>query len=447
MRTTFLPALALGMVLATVARADDLPKIPHEKYVLPNGLEVILVPDRSVPLVEVNLWYHVGSGDEDKGKSGFAHLFEHMMFQGAKHIGEDVHFKILEAIGGSGVNGSTNSDRTNYYQTIPSNHLETALWLESDRMGYLLETVTQKSLDNQRDVVKNERRQSYETRPYALEQLGVLQVLYPEGHPHRYSTIGRHEDLTAASLDDVKSFFKKWYVPSNATLVIAGDFDVAEGKKLVEKWFGSFPKLPKPVKKNALAPKITAAKTYSVEDPFARLRRYKLTWHSPKIYSPGDAELDILAFVLGAPGTGRLYRRLVLDTQLATNVAAYQVSQRQSSIFVVQVDLKPGSNLDEVKKIVDDEIGKVRTEPVTDKEIARARVNIESDFVWGLESLHGRVERLQAYNDSFGRPDGFAEDLARYRNATAAGLQKVAEKYLAPTARVESLTMPKGGAK
>jgi len=447
MRTHLVSALALAMVVASPALADDVPKVPFEKYTLPNGLEVILVVDRSVPLVAVDTWYHVGGGDEDPGRSGFAHLFEHMMFQGTKHTGEDVHFKILELIGASVIQGTTDNERTNYYQVVPAHQLETVLWLESDRMGYLLESATQKSLDNQRDVVKNERRQRVENIPYGLERQALVQALYPEGHPYRYDVIGKHEDLTAASLDDVKAFFKKWYVPSNATLCIVGDFDPAEVKKLVEKWYGSFPKLPKPQRKVSLAPRFTQPKQLTVEDPFARLRRYRVAWHSPKLYAAGDADLDVISFVLTNPGTGRLYKRLVLESQLATTVRSAQDSQMQSSTFSISVDLKPDADLAAAKKIVEEELDRVRKEPVSDGEIRRARTNIESGYIWGLESQIGRAERLQAYNQNLGKPDGFAEDLGRYANVTPATMQKVAEKYLAPTARVEVVTMPKGGAK
>jgi predicted Zn-dependent peptidase len=451
MRTNLLSALAVALVAAAAfsqpARADEIPKIALEKITLPNGLEVIFVVDHSVPLVAVSTWYHVGGGDEEKGRSGFAHLFEHMMFQGTKHTGQDVHFKTLEEIGATGINGTTSNDRTNYFQTVPAHQLETVLWLESDRMGYLLEAVTQKDLDNQRDVVKNERRQRRENTPYGLERDAMTQALYPEGHPYRYDVIGRHEDLTAASLEDVKAFFRKWYVPSNATIVIAGDFDPAEAKKLVEKWYGSFPKLPKPKQQVSLAPRFTQAKKATVEDPFARLRRWRLAWHSPKLFAAGDAELDILAYVLGSPGTGRIYKRLVLETQLATTVSVSQYSQAQSSVFSISADLKPDADLAKVQKVIDEELDRVRREPITEAEYKRARTNIESAYVWGLESLIGRAEQLQSFNHTLGHPDGFAEDLARYAKATPAGILKVAEKYLAPTARVEVLTMPKGGAK
>src|SRR5688572_11670411 len=241
-----LAAAALALATAPASRAQD-PKIPFERYTLANGLEVVLVEDHSVPLVAVDLWYHVGSGDEVPGRSGFAHLFEHMMFQGTRNTGEDKHFEILQTIGGTDVNGTTNTTSTNYYEVVPSNQLETALWLESERMGYLPETITEKSLDNQREVVRNERRQSYDNVPYGQEQFAVSELLYPEGHPYRYLVIGKHEDLAAATADDVKAFFAKWYVPANATLTLAGDVDRATAKRLVEKWFGTFPATRKPV--------------------------------------------------------------------------------------------------------------------------------------------------------------------------------------------------------
>ena len=459
MSRTILWAGVLALMLAASPRAwaeaDPIPKVQFTKYTLPNGLEVILIPDRTVPLVAVSVWYHVGGGDETPGKSGFAHLFEHMMFQGTKHTGEDVHFKILEEIGASNVNGTTNNGRTNYFEVVPSNHLETALWLESDRMGYMLETVTEKSLANQRDVVKNERRQRIDTAPYGKENMATYEQLYPEGHPYRYNVIGRFEDLTAASLDDVKGFFRTWYVPSNATLTLAGDFDEAEAKKAIDKWFAGFPKLPKPKRSAALAAPPKQPKQIVVKDEFARLKRVRYAWHTPKLYAPGDAELDLAAYALGDAGTGRLYRKLVLDKQLAARVTVYQESQDLSSAFHIIADLKEGSDVAAVKQIIEEEIGRLAKEPMSDKELGRGRLAMEVRFVWGLEPLLGRTETLQGYNHSFGDPDGFARDLNRYRQATAAGVQAAVAKYLAPNARVEVVTEPgapaaapaKGGAK
>ncbi len=259
-RLLLIPA-ALLIVSAGQLRAEPSSEAPRvnlefDKYVLENGLEVVLHRDTAAPDVAVNLWYHVGSGDEVLGKSGFAHLFEHMMFQGTKHTGEDVHFKTLEEIGASSINGSTTTDRTNYFQTVPRHHVETALWLESDRMGYLLDLLTEESFRNQVDVVRNERRQRYDNRAYGRARFALARTLYPEGHPYRYMTIGRHEDLENASLEDVRAFFRQWYVPSNATLVIAGDFEIADMKALVTKWFGTFPTLPRPTPGKAAPPAI-----------------------------------------------------------------------------------------------------------------------------------------------------------------------------------------------
>ena len=301
---TLVSSSAAPVRTATAAApvAADEVELEFESYTLDNGLQVILHHDPRAPTVAVNLWYHVGSGDEVPGKSGFAHLFEHMMFQGAKHIGEDVHFDVLREIGATGINGTTNSDRTNYYEIVPRHELETALWLESDRMGYLLDLLSEESFANQRDVVRNERRQNYDDRAYGRSRFAVAAAMYPEGHPYRYLTIGRHEDLEAASLADVQKFFLKWYVPSNATITIAGDFDPDQAKALVRKWFGSFPSLPKPEHRELAAPKLDQDVVVEVPDPFARLERMQFVWHSPAYYAPGDLELDVVGRALGANG-------------------------------------------------------------------------------------------------------------------------------------------------
>jgi predicted Zn-dependent peptidase len=419
------------------------PKIPFEKYTLDNGLEVILLQDNRTPVVFVSVWYHVGSGDETPGKSGFAHLFEHMMFQGTKNTGEDQHFKVLQTIGASSVNGTTNSDRTNYFEQVPSNQLETALWLESERMGYLLGSVTPESLKNQIDVVRNERRQRLDNQPYAVELFASLALLYPEGHPYRYSVIGRHEDLESASLDDVKNFFKKWYVPANATLTIAGDFEPAAAKAAVQKWFGGFPKAQKPMRKAAPAPRLAKTARQVVEDPLAKLRRVHYVWHSPASYAPGDAELDLLAWSLGSQ-TGRLYRALVIDRTLARSVMVAQGGQQWSGTFDIIVDLLPDADLAEVEKIINAEVARVLAEPISDKELARALTNVEAAFITGLEPLIARAETLQSYNHYFGDPGAITADLARYRAATPAGILEAAKRVLSAP-RVELVTMPKGG--
>lgn len=441
------PLLIAAMLCfaASTAVADD-PKLEFEKYKLPNGLEVILAPDPAVPLVAVNVWYHVGSGNEVPGKSGFAHLFEHMMFQGSKNVGSDKHFEILRMIGSNQVNGTTNSDRTNYFEVVPSNSLETALWLESDRMGHLLELVDRAALDNQIDVVRNERRQNYDNVPFRKALFAIYAAMYPEGHPYRYLTIGKHEDLTTASLDDVKGFFKTWYVPSNATLAIVGDFDVAKTKELVNKWFASFPASKKPQTISVPAP-ATKATTVTVQDSFAKQRQVTYVWHSPAIFAADDAELDIAANALGAEGRGRLYKSLVFDKQLATRVSVSQDGSGFSGTFDVTVTLRSEANLDEVKKIVTDAIAELAKEPLSPKEIARVVASSEASTIYRLESLNNRANILQAYNHYLGDPGKLSWDLDRYRKATAEGVRKAVAKYLTPDRMVTVITQPTGGAK
>jgi len=441
----FRSALTLVVLLAASASghaAEGDPKLPLERYHLGNGLEVILHPDKTVPLAYVSVWYHVASGDETPGKSGFAHLFEHMMFQGSTHVGEDKHFEVLKKIGASSVNGTTNADRTNYFEQVPSHQLETALWLESDRMGYMLPLLTEKSLANQRDVVRNERRQNYDNVPYGKERFAINRLLFAEGHPYRHLTIGRHEDLANASLEDVKNFFRKWYVPSNATLLIAGDIDVPETKKLVEKWFGSFPKTPRPARRMVPPTPITAVKREVVNDEFAKLRRVHYAWHSPRAFGPGDAELDILASVLGRPGTGRLYKILVHEKQWAQTVGVGQQSQGFSGIFHITIDLKPEADMKAVEQVVDQELEKVMREPISERERQRVITETEASFVRGLETLVARGETVQMYNHFLSEPDSFTKHLDQFRNATAEGVRSTAGQYLKKQNRVEVITMP-----
>jgi len=440
--------LLVAAVLAAVAApafAED-PHIKFEKYKLSNGLEVILSPDPSVPLVAVNVWYHVGSGDEVPGKSGFAHLFEHMMFQGSKNVGMDKHFEILRKIGATGVNGTTNPNRTNYFEVVPSNSLETALWLESDRMGHMLEILDRGALDNQIDVVRNERRQNYDNVPYRKALFATYEAMYPPGHPYRYLTIGKHEDLTGASVDDVKNFFKTWYVPANATIAIVGDFEPANAKKLVEKWFGSFPASEKPRTVKVPMPSVKA-KTVTVDDTFAKLRQVAFTWHTPALFADGDAELDIAANALGAEGRGRLYKTLVYDKQLAQGVSVSQQSSGFSSLFQIEVTLRTGASLDEVTKIVMDEVARVGRENLGQKEIERFVARTEANAIYGLESLNGRANNLQQYNHFLGDPDRITWDLDRYRKTTADKIRAAFATYIVPAKAVTIITNPAGGAK
>ncbi len=432
--------VAALVMIASPSHAED-PRLAFERYTLDNGLEVILHQDNSVPLVAVNVWYHVASGDETPGKSGFAHLFEHMLFQGSKNVGEDKHFDLLKNIGASGINGTTNTDRTNYFEVVPSHQLETALWIESDRMGYLLPLLNQKSLNNQIEVVRNERRQNYDNVPYGKTRFALSAGLYPEGHPYRYLTIGKHEDLESATLDDVIGFYKEWYMPANATLCLAGDFDTAEAKALVNKWFGSFPKTTKPAHKKPAMPDIQVPRQ-EITDDFAKLRRIEWAWHTPGNFAPGDAELDIVASALADTGTGRLYKILVHEKQLAQSVSAYQSSQGASSYFSLAVTARTGADMAEIEKIVDAEMEKIRTEAVTEREFARVVTGKEASFVWSLEDLLARANLLQSYNHYVGNPDYITADLDRYRNTTPEKTRDVAAKYLVADRKVVVITQP-----
>ncbi len=436
------PVPARSLVTAAASSSEEV-ELAFERYTLDNGLEVILHHDPRAPLVAVNLWYHVGSGDEDPGRSGFAHLFEHMMFQGAKHIGEDVHFDLLREIGATGINGTTNRDRTNYYEVVPSHHLETALWLESDRMGYMLDLLSEASFANQRDVVRNERRQNYDDRAYGRERFAVAAALYPEGHPYRYLTIGRHEDLEAASLAEVQRFFLKWYVPSNATLTLAGDFEPAAAKAAIEKWFGSFPRLPKPAHRDVEPPRLEKTTRVEVRDPFAGFERIHLTWLSPGYLHEGDLELDVAAQALSATGWGRLYRRLVLEEKLARAVGAWQGGAQRNGEFNITVTLRPGIEgaRDRAIAIVDEELARLRKEGVSAEELRRFQIGREAGFVFGLESLNGRANSLQSYNHYKGDPGYFRTQLQQIRALTPEAVRSATAKWV-DGPRAEVITVP-----
>jgi predicted Zn-dependent peptidase len=416
--------------------AASLPHLPFEKYALPNGLEVILLEDHRIPEVAVDVWYKVGSKDEVDRRTGFAHLFEHVMFQGSKHVPEDKHFEYLQKAGVSNANGSTSTDRTNYFEVVPSNQLELALWLESDRMGFLLDRPAFKeTIDVQRDVVKNERRQRVENRPMGLVEKVELESLYPPAHPYHHEVIGSMEDLTAASVDDVRAFFRTFYVPNNATLVIAGDFDRAKTKALVEQYFGPIPHggaIPR-------RPPVAATRTRQVTiDMEAKVQQPALTvaFPTPANFAPGDRELDVLANVLGNGKSSRLYKRLVYDLKIAQSVSASQDSLMLASDFEITASPMPGHTLEELLGIINEEIAKLQQTPVDAVELERAKNQIESGTVRALEPLIARAERLQHYNYLVGDPGYLAEDLRRYRAVTAEEVQRAAQTWLKPSERV-----------
>jgi zinc protease len=440
-------AFAAVGVLATVGSAQMLPPMKYEKYELPNGLDVILHRDTTMPTVAVNIWYHVGSKNEKRGRTGFAHLFEHMMFQGSLHHDTD-YFAPLEKIGAD-LNGSTEVDRTNYWENVPSNYLELALWLESDRMGFLTQAMTQAKLDNQRDVVKNERRQGEDNQPYGKSDELLLGLMYPSDHPYSWPVIGSMEDLSAASLADVSEFFKTYYTPNNASLCIAGDFDPTTVKKLVEKYFGPLPPGPPVDRMTSWIPTLDRVKR-SVAQDNVKLPRLYYAWPSPAYYAPGDAEFDLLANALTSGKTSRLYKSLVYDQKIAQDVTAYQSSGELGGTFNVIVTAKEGHTLDEIEKAVDAELQKIITAGITPSELQQAQTAWEARFVRSLQRVGGFggvADKMNEYNTYFGNPDRFQWDMERYTKATVADVQKFVKQYINLDKRVILHIVPEGDLK
>jgi zinc protease len=433
--------VALSIITAPAQAQAPAPAIPHERYQLPNGLDVILHQDRSIPIVHVNITYHVGSGNERPGQTGYAHLFEHLMFQGSKHVGLGKHDVVLRDIGARGDNGSTSTDRTNYYESVPSHQLETALWLESDRMGYL--QLDQQAMDTQREVVRNERRVNYENVAYNQERFAVARALYPEGHPYRHLTIGLHEDLQRATLDDARTFLARWYVPANATLVLAGDFDIPTARALIDKWFGTFPPSSKPKHSAPPAPVLAAKVREQFTDPLATTARVRWVWPSPAIFEPGDAELDLIASLLSAE-TGRLRKLLFYDRALATSVGAFQTSRRFSGEFSIVADLRPGVNVADVESAMASALSTIIRGSIGERELKQAVAAREASSTRSLETLAGRAGRLQSYVQYGKDADSVAWELARYRKVTAADIKATVTRVLTDK-RVEVVTLPMPG--
>ena len=430
-------ALLLGAPLA----AQEL-HVPVTTFTLANGLRVIVHEDHSAPVISVNVWYHVGSGREVAGRRGFAPLFEHMMFQGSAHVGDDQHFRYVQEAGGT-LNGSTNTDRTNYYETVPSNYLEMTLWLEADRMGWLLPAMTQAKLDNQRDVVKNERRQNYENRPYGMASIRMGELMYPDDHPYHWPTIGYQEDLTSASLQDVQRFFRTWYAPNNASLAIAGDVKTADVRRLVEKYFGPIPR-GEPIPAPAPRPAVLAADKRDVLEDRVTLPRVEIAWPTVESWNRDEPALRILATVLGQGKTSRLYQRLVYEGQKAQNVSAFANSRELAGTFQVSVTARNGTSLSDMEHAVYEEVAKLAKDGPTAAELEAAKNGIESASVFALASTLGKADRLNSYSTFRGKADLFNEDLARSRAVTAADVQRVANQYLAGHPKVILSTVPNG---
>lgn len=428
--------LPLLLVLAAPpAHAVD---IPHETFELDNGLEVVLVPDRRLPKVVVDVWYDVGSYDDPAGKSGFAHLFEHLMFKGTGRVAEGEFDTLMEQAGGWN-NASTADERTNYFDVAPSSALELLLWLEADRMTAL--DITQAKLDVEREVVRNEKRQNYEDRPYGELWMVLPPALFPEDNPMHRPGIGSHEELMASTLEDVTGFYKTYYVPSNAVLCVAGDFDSAEIKPLIQRLFGGLEPKPKPERTLAPMPDKPVKPQVTVTDTVS-LPMVLLAWHSPRAYGEGDAALDVLSHLLAGSQDSRLVKRLVHEERLVQNVDATQWSARWQSQFVIDAMVAPSVDLDQVRSIVDEELAAVAGDrPPTEDEIRRAVANIEMGLLGEIETLLGRAEQLQRYRMYAGQYDYLDQDLARYRAVTPEAVVAQAKKLL-PDNRTEIRVLP-----
>lgn len=420
-------------------------QVPYTAFTLANGLKVIVHEDHSFPIVSVNTWYHVGSGDEKPGRTGFAHLFEHIMFMGSQHVANGEFDRRLEAAGANN-NGSTTQDRTNYYEDGPANALELMFWLDSDRMGYLLPEMTAEKLDLQRGVVQNERRQSYENQPYGLANENILARLYPAEHPYHWSTIGSMADLAAASLDDVKGFFTTYYAPNNATVSVAGDVTVPEARRLAERYFGAIPRVS-PAARPTVPEFALPGDTLATLEDRVQLPRVYNAWHSVRAFAKDDAALDALAGILAAGKSSRLYQRLVYQLQIASQVVGYQNGGRLDGMFMVYATARPGHDLNELQVVIDEEIAKLAASGPTVRELDRVKNGAESQALAGLEQVggfSGKANQLNYYDYFAGTPDYFQKDLDRTRALTPGDIQRVATEYLTAKKRVTLSVVPQG---
>ncbi len=403
--------------------------IKYEKYKLENGLEVVLYQNKNLPIVSVNLWYKVGSANERKGKTGFAHLFEHMMFQGSQNVPKEAHFKYIREAGGT-LNGSTSIDRTNYYETLPSNHLELALWLESDRMGYLLPALTQEKLDNQKDVVINERKQRYDNQPYGKAWEKLFNKLFSNNHPYGWPTIGWLEDIEKFELEDIRKFFKTYYTPNNASLVIGGDFAIDNAKQLVEKYFSD-------IKSNNKVHKIEVPKLnldknifVKVEEKDIPLPKLYIAWHSVKLSNQDDAKLDILADILAGSKNSRLYKKLILEKQTSQSVTAFQYSGLHDGSFLTVCTGKKDKSLAEIKSYILDEINEIAQNGITEEELIRSVNSFKSSYIYSMQHLQNVVDHINSYNCYYNEPNYFSTDVKKYELIKPEDIKLMARKYL-----------------
>jgi zinc protease len=424
-------AAALALAVPGSSATPSIPEVAFQKFVLPNGLTLVVHEDHKAPIVAVNVWYHVGSKNEKQGKTGFAHLFEHLMFNGTEHYNDD-WFKVLERIGGTELNGTTNADRTNYFQNVPASALDTVLWMESDRMGHLLGAVDKARLDEQRGVVKNEKRQSYDNAPYGRVPELVAASTYPRNHPYGWTTIGSMEDLDAASLDDVRDWFRSWYGAANATLVVAGDVKAEEVKEKVERYFGHIPSGPPLARHEAWVAKRSGEQRQTLSDRVPQARVY-LLWNTPEWGTADDAALEIAARVLSSGKTSRLYKRLVYDAQIATDASAFQATREIGSQFYVMATARAGGDLAAVEKAAREEVARLAEQGPTEAELQRARTEILAAATRGAERIGGfggKSDLLAQGQVYGGRPDAYKQRLTRIRDLTASQVREAARRWL-----------------
>jgi zinc protease len=433
-----------GCLLSCSTKKDDQAlTIPIEKYSLPNGLTVVLNVDKSDPIAAVAIYYHVGSSREATGKTGFAHLFEHMMFQRSENVGEDQLFREIQGAGGS-LNGSTNQDRTNYYEVVPKNALEMVLWLESDRMGYLTNTVTKSSLVNQQNVVQNEKRQSVDNAPYGFNSELIAKNLYPAGHPYSWTVIGLMEDLTNASVEDVRAFHKKFYVPNNATLVISGDIDKDEVKALIEKYFGEIPEGDPVENRGPMPAAVSNTIRLYHEDNFAKAPQLTMVFPTTERYSKDSYALDFLGELLANTKKAPLYTVLVKDKKLTSRVMARNRSSELAGSFTISVAANPGVNLTDVEKAIFEGLQKFENDGFTEDDLTRIKAQYETSFYNSFASVQGKAFQLAEYTMYTGDPEYFKKDLAAIQSVTMEDVKNVYQKYIKDKNYVETSFVPKG---
>jgi len=431
--------VAFVLFVAVAARGQEV-DIPYQKFTLDNGLTVIVHEDHKAPIVAVNTWYHVGSKNEKLGKTGFAHLFEHLMFGGSEHS-KDRYIDTMERIGATDLNGTTNSDRTNYFENVPTSALDLTLWLESDRMGHLLGSFDEKTLTLQRGVVQNEKRQG-ENQPYGVTRQLITQNTYPAGHPYSWTTIGEMKDLDAASMDDVKEWFRTYYGPSNVVLVLAGDIDLKTAKEKVQKYYGDIPSGPPVAHQSVWIAKMSGTHRQTVQDRVPQARIYKI-WNIPQ-YGTAEADyLDLVSDVLSSGKSSRFYKRLVYDDQIATDANAFVSLSEIGGQFRVQATARPGQNLQQVEKELDEELARFLKNGPTDEELARVKAQYEANFIRGIERIGGfggKSDRLAQGQVFVGSPDAYKTQLKRVHDATAEDLKAAANSWLADGVYVLEVT-------